>query len=94
MQRASGNLPNAGHLTRLSQMLNSGRGAFVGINVEEVKIDEGKGVAAIGAIVQIEGESYYTGASSTFIIKTADPIVKGFSVKDIENASQEAINKM
>ncbi|KAJ9156431.1 Trans-L-3-hydroxyproline dehydratase [Pleurostoma richardsiae] len=65
---------------------SAGRGAFVGSNVEEVDIAGGHGVSAKGVVVRIEGEAFYTGAT-TFVIEPEDPVEEGFSVKEIEGAS-------
>lgn len=56
------------------------RGAFVGSNVEEVDIEGGHGLSVRGVVVRIEGEAFYTGAT-TFVMEPEDPIKEGFSIQ-------------
>ncbi|KAH8880835.1 putative proline racemase [Thozetella sp. PMI_491] len=67
--------------------VSSGRGAFIGSNVEEVEIAGGRGISSKGVVVRIEGEAFYTG-TATFVLETEDPVPEGFSIRDIESASQ------
>jgi trans-L-3-hydroxyproline dehydratase len=64
----------------------AGRGAFIGSNVEEVDIVGGRDISAKGVVVRVEGEAFYTGAT-TFVMEPEDPIREGFAVKELEEAS-------
>ena len=65
---------------------SGGRGAFVGANVEEVDVEGGYGLSARGVVAKIEGDAFYTGAT-TFVLEPEDPVREGVSVEAIEQSA-------
>jgi trans-L-3-hydroxyproline dehydratase len=66
--------------------VSEGRGAFVGANVEEVDVEGGYGLSARGVVARIEGDAFYTGAT-TFVLEPKDPVREGVSVEAIEQSA-------